>query len=848
MRHRKGDGKRTNRWICYLQIVVLLLSSLVSLFCVGDTVNAKGKYSGRVINVVYDDSGSMVKDYNKNEMIPRWSQAKYSLEVFTAMLGENDVMNIYPMSKEGGLGYTLKGTDPNRVKTVHDMNGVYRNTPFETVKAAGKNLLGTSDDVERWLVIITDGAFDDGATPLSEVQSTIDTYLQSGIKVAYLAIGDDASVLEAKPSQGFFTEKAADGIDVLNKVTSIANQIFSHLVLPKDCISNSGDTYTLSFDIPTDQIIVFAQGDNATIGKLTQDGKTIEATEVENVKYSDVIPENSSYKDAVIDTSLKGVVASFVSGSSPYPDGKFSVSVSGAKTVEFYYKPGVVVNAELLYDGAPVMQDADLYEGDYEVSMNFMNPLTNMPVDSKLLADAVFSLDISNNGENQQMNSDHGNIHLKEGGVELVATAELPGQVVLTDIKNYTVLPQPLTLNLDFELPKNSFTKTEIANGETKVKLKVTNAEDGRLLTDEEWNNTVVKVSEVGGISWDVNKGDEVSTWILTSKVSGGTEDSVATGIMSIVASADFQVDGQYAHGTGEFKVNIIEYAHSEMILEVVEKPEFSLYNLESEPGIVVRAYITNPKTKEKEVASEELWNNMTLEVSSESKMDFRVEKGGTVGDYVIHPMYYETDKNGWLSWIPKSHDRKALKTDSGQISLHIVGDSLERDRLYHGETDTTFNVRELSFMEKFSVLYPVLIILAVLLFLIIGYIVKKRIPKRRLKPRVYDTKGNPGTKRKIKKNMVTVLLPYVSEKAKVSCKDPAKNGENLPNIQIKAVTNSSFKILSNFAVERYLVCGVEYEKEDGMKKIKNKPFPYGAFSITALDEKNHELGTFRFK
>lgn len=57
-------------------------------------VNAAEKQGGRIINVVYDDSGSMVKT-DDGKTIPRWSQAKYSLEVFTAMLNENDKMNIW---------------------------------------------------------------------------------------------------------------------------------------------------------------------------------------------------------------------------------------------------------------------------------------------------------------------------------------------------------------------------------------------------------------------------------------------------------------------------------------------------------------------------------------------------------------------------------------------------------------------------------------------------------------------------------------------------------------------------------------------------------------------------------
>lgn len=48
-----------------------------------------------MINVVYDDSGSM---YRTDSVVDTWCQAKYSMEVFAAMLGEKDTLNVYYMS------------------------------------------------------------------------------------------------------------------------------------------------------------------------------------------------------------------------------------------------------------------------------------------------------------------------------------------------------------------------------------------------------------------------------------------------------------------------------------------------------------------------------------------------------------------------------------------------------------------------------------------------------------------------------------------------------------------------------------------------------------------------------
>ena len=50
----------------------------------------------RVLNVVYDDSGSML--INGDTWVDTWCQAKYAMEVFAALLEEKDTLNIFPMS------------------------------------------------------------------------------------------------------------------------------------------------------------------------------------------------------------------------------------------------------------------------------------------------------------------------------------------------------------------------------------------------------------------------------------------------------------------------------------------------------------------------------------------------------------------------------------------------------------------------------------------------------------------------------------------------------------------------------------------------------------------------------
>ena len=191
---------------CRIVASLLMILLFVSIFPVHTfAVNQLPK--GKIINVVYDDSRSM---YLNNET--RWCQAKYAMEVFCAMMGEEDTMNIYSMNRSEVL--TVTGDDPDRVAKVHAMTSTYSGTPFSTVTKAGNALRNEDSSYERWLVVLTDGSFDN--TTQSTVQSSLDGYNAAGIKTAYLAIGDSAVELQGDPHVGAYAEKAATTSEILS--------------------------------------------------------------------------------------------------------------------------------------------------------------------------------------------------------------------------------------------------------------------------------------------------------------------------------------------------------------------------------------------------------------------------------------------------------------------------------------------------------------------------------------------------------------------------------------------------------------------------------------------------------
>lgn len=187
--------------ICGLLVCVLLCSFFASMAL----ANASSEPS-RMINVVYDDSRSM---YRTDSVVDTWCQAKYSMEVFAAMLGEKDTLNVYYMSDyRSGTGrgprLVLHGKDgaATNVGKLHSEKTRAGNTPFNSVRKAYSDLSKATAD-EKWLVILTDGAFEDGALGRDKIDAFL-AVKDSDISVMFLAMGPSAAGITAKSSQNIF--------------------------------------------------------------------------------------------------------------------------------------------------------------------------------------------------------------------------------------------------------------------------------------------------------------------------------------------------------------------------------------------------------------------------------------------------------------------------------------------------------------------------------------------------------------------------------------------------------------------------------------------------------------------
>lgn len=799
---------------------LLMVMLLISILPVQDFA-ANTSSLGKIINVVYDDSRSM---YLNNET--RWCQAKYAMEVFCAMMGEDDTMNIFSMNRSEVL--RVKGDDPDRVVKVHAMTSTYSGTPFSTVTKAGNALRNEDSSYDRWLVVLTDGSFDN--TTQATVQSTLDGYNAAGIKTVYLAIGDSAVELQGDPNNGAYAEKATTTSEILSKVTSIANQIFEHQVLSGNFVANMDGETLLNIDIPTDQIVIFAQGEGASVGAMTLNGQTIAPTSSHSVKHSgDVMPLNN--EEIRVDTSLHGVVVTFDAGDIPFESGQFAVTISNATTVEYYYRPGVTVNCELILNETEVQTNDKLYAGDYEVALNFINPFTGKVIESELLSSADFTLVVMNNDSEQVVTHRTGSITLVEGSVSIDAVAELPGNVFLTSQRNYTVLPEPVELKLEFAPNSVTYSPDQLGDKGNPIILQATDAKTGQPLSQEDWEQTSVIAEEFDGVGWNIVKGQDVSTWELRPISKDGTLTNILPGEFDITVSAVYEKGDQTGYGVSILKVSMNEYAGNALEIKISSPSgPYDLNDMSNPEEMIISVMYEDPQTGQFLPLTEEMWDNFTIRASSESRMAWSIEKGEDVGTWILTPGFYLGDP---------------LLTDSGRVDVTVDVEGTSDIFSFFGSEAQQVDFEKLSLMNLFKILAPRVLAVIFILWLIIGYIKKKRIHTRGLDPRC-RFKGTTSPKQKISKDFLSVIFPYVPETATVYCHKSVFQC-NFPDLRIQATGRRSFKLINKtMPLKTTKICGEIYPD---METLKKRNFPIGGFDITSIDPKTKKnLGTFSFK
>lgn len=429
---RKKSSQITGAMLC---MVMLLSIFSVTTFTAGAAKVTKEERSYDIA-VVFDNSGSMY------EGTDRWCKAKYAMEIFASMLDytNGDRLTIFPMWE-----VTTDGTEINRelalidvdlveIKSLGDIQKITNlyttvydyGTTFKPVEEA-HNYLKKSRATDKWLVVLTDGAFNAlnreeyvGLISAGELQSRLLKLAGNGINIQYLGFGE-ASQLKSKPSKNFYTSDKE--LSLQDNLINICNMIFKRSELPPRYLE--GKNFTA--DISMKKLIAFAQGNDAEIGTLiSESGSSVEPLSSSGQrKYSTVT--GNGYKigsNSMVDKSLAGQVVTFDS----FEAGKYTLNFSNADKIQLFYEPDVDMSVVL--DG-PEGMDFDptkgaIPAGTYKVNVGLKDSKTgtdltghpllgNVDLKVKVKTSDQDKYDTFQNGAEVVLNPDTGTDILIEG-------------------------------------------------------------------------------------------------------------------------------------------------------------------------------------------------------------------------------------------------------------------------------------------------------------------------------------------------------------------------------------------------------------------------------------------------
>ena len=607
---------------------IIVLAVLLTPFFLVRIVYAEGEK--RLIYVVFDDSSSMSSDY-------RWYRAEYALEVFASMLDEEDEMKVYPLNSNRVL--EIRGKDVNRVNAAHQwaMNHSGGNTPFNPVIRAANELIGAKGTyTERWLVILTDGVFTKGS---KDIEDRISEWNGKGLKTIYLAIGKGANIIRSDPGNNFFSYTADNSNDILKNVRDIANRIFQRLILPNNHYKKNGTTYTLNIDVPTSSIIVFAQGENVSIGDLYTNGKKIQASEILNVVCQN---KNSKYGDP--DTSLKGAISVYKTNKlKPFGAADYSINVSGAHEVEFYYNPAVEVDCKLTQGTVVITKGSEIYEGSYFASGSFIDPLTNQEIHSDLLDEKSIKVEIVNNHNKPlTFGEKGGQVNLVEGTVTITAIAELRTTTLGPIKKDYKVVSQGNIIVPDQSNEsgnqstglRSSIREDQLKNNE-KIDfiVQIVDSKTGRPVNEERWKNTKLTIPEQYGIKWKWNMDGLTAPYVRLIPYAAGKYSDVPKGDLDIQC---FTMNGNDPNTKTEsiFPLTVEPYLpiRIERITAQINQKELKNHSVSFSLHIQDSYNNNAPVTGM-------LWNNVkNVEIADSQGVKWDCQRGPGEGEYTLTP------------------------------------------------------------------------------------------------------------------------------------------------------------------------------------------------------------------
>lgn len=376
---------------------------------------------GKCIYIVFDNSVSMVLDEN-GKANTDLADATYALQVLLGMLEDDDTAAIYPISKFDGTEKSkeidIVTFDSDMVENKKELQNMIIEdvvsslaewTYFTSVENALNDLYNKSDNTEKWLVILTDGEYEDEGWTKKNTPTKVDDYLKNSkygdINIIHYSFGIDSDynydMLNSTDNVTYYTDTDDN---MLNTMIKIGNQIFGRQEINVKETENG--VYSFTLDAPVSKLLFFVQDLQGTAA-LQIDSSDFTGENSKNLGVGTIteeqmekIPRNSgqsslSYK---IGTSYQGNIATyeFSVGNSDksnlLPAGEYEITVQGGDNpnLRLYCEPvidvGIVfekVGGEEKYVFFSSDSVNEIPRGEYNVYLELYDPLETSVTENK---------------------------------------------------------------------------------------------------------------------------------------------------------------------------------------------------------------------------------------------------------------------------------------------------------------------------------------------------------------------------------------------------------------------------------------------------------------------------------
>ncbi len=287
------------RKLSFALVLLILMSCVGILFTGADNEGNEARYTQKIVSVLYDNSGSMSNGDHRNEY------AKYAMQFLMALLNKNDVLVVTPMNKNGSkvtstdAGVVVDLAAPNRATEINRVmsSSVFTSTPrggtppesigiavdqLEERGLKDKDHLANADEnKEYWVVILTDGAFDDknAAYAAEKITKYVEDF--PSLRTMYFGLGGQSHDLtsyglDKKFPFSHFRAGTADGI--VEEMKKIANALSGRYTLDDSYYAVDGKKVTIDLDkcdFSSKTISVIAQNCGAELVSAKYKGQTI---------------------------------------------------------------------------------------------------------------------------------------------------------------------------------------------------------------------------------------------------------------------------------------------------------------------------------------------------------------------------------------------------------------------------------------------------------------------------------------------------------------------------------------------------------------------------------------------